>query len=549
MGIETEYALVGLAPDGSRLPRGKLASGLLFLAQRELCNLAAGGMDKGIFLANGARFYIDVGSHPEFCTPECTDPSDVVRYVSAGDRILERLAAQIERKNAGLEKLMLFRNNVDYSGSRTTWACHESYHMRPALHTLPDEWLIPHLVSRVVYAGGGGFDSRSAGLEFVLSPRAPHMMRETTECSTGDRGILHSKDESLAERGSRRLHLLCGDSLCSHTASWLKLGTTALVVRLVEAGVRPGLKYPLKNALGALRTFSRDPTCRATVRLENGDDVSAVDIQRRILRVVERRLDIMPGWAPAVVAAWRDVLDCLESDPARLDATLDWRIKLALYAAHSEQRGIASGRWGLLSNIVRYLHSRYVALDNLEEPFPETLLDRRGPLASQVRGMLREMSRHEVDLEQLEVFLDLRDQLFEIDSRFAQIGPDGIFNALDRSGVLDHAVAGMGDIDEATQTPPSRGRARARGEAIREASRSGPCEVFCNWNCLMDFEKSRILDLSNPFEEHPSWRPFHTDGRGDPRISRVPSIEVEVSEPAIDVAATLRRIMVGEPWR
>ena len=549
MGIETEYALVGLAPDGRPLSRGKLASRLLFLAQGELCNLAAGGTDKGLFLANGARFYIDVGSHPEFCTPECMDPREVVRYVSAGDRILEMLATQMERKNPGLEKLMLFRNNVDYSGSRNTWACHESYHMRPGPRTLADEWLIPHLVSRIIYAGGGGFDSCSPGLEFVLSPRAPHMVRETTECSTGDRGILHSKDEPLAAHGSRRLHLLCGDSLCSHTASWLKLGTTALVVRLVEAGIRPGLDYPLRHVLGALRTFSGDLTCRTTVRLENGEGVTAVEIQRRILRVVEQRLDIMPEWAPAVVAAWRHVLGRLENDPKGLDATLDWRIKHALYVAHSKQRGIARGRWGMLSNIARYLHSRYVELDEPAAPFRETVLDRRGELASQVRGVLREMSRYEVDLEQLEAFLDLRDQLFEIDSRFAQIGPDGIFNALDRAGVLDHAVAGMGDIDRATQKPPFRGRARARGDAILEASRSRPSEVFCAWDCIKDFAKSKVLDLSDPFEEHPSWRPSGNDGRGDQRLSRVPLIQAEASETAFNVAATIRRLMEGERWR
>jgi proteasome accessory factor A len=544
MGVETEYALVGLGPDGRQLPRGKLASQLLFLAQHKLCSLSAGGMEKGLFLANGGRFYIDVGSHPEFCTPECTDPRDVVRYVSAGDRILEQLAAHLERKNPELEKLMLFRNNVDYSGSKTTWACHESYHMRPGLRTIADEWLIPHLVSRVIYAGGGGFDSRSPGLEFVLSPRAPHMRRETTQCSTGDRGILHDKNEPLAQQGSRRLHLLCGDSLCSHRASWLKLGTTALVVRLIEAGVRPGLNLPLRHALGALRTFSSDKTCRKTVRLENNEEVTAVDIQRRILRSVEKRLFLMPEWAPAVVAAWHEVLDRLEDDPAGLDAILDWRIKHALYAAHSRQRGIALGRWGVLSSIVRYLHSRFAELGEVAAPFRETVLDPHGPLAGELRSMLLEMRRRKVDLDEVEAFLDLRDQLFEIDSRFAQIGPDGIFNALDRAGVLDHAVDGVVDIDTATEQPPPQGRARARGEAIREASRSGPHEVFCSWDRLVDCEKNELLDLSDPFEENPSWRPFRPEGRSEPRQPRRRPPDLDLT-----AAPTLRRIIEGRRWR
>jgi proteasome accessory factor A len=544
MGIETEYALVGLDRDGGRLPRGKLASQLLFLAQRELCNLPAGGMEKGLFLANGARFYIDVGSHPEFCTPECTDPRDVVRYVSAGDRILEGLAARMERKNPSLEKLMLFRNNVDYSGSKTTWACHESYHMRPGLRTIADDWLIPHLVSRIIYAGGGGFNSRSPGLEFVLSPRAPHMVREKTGCTTGDRGLLHDKDEPLAEQGSRRLHLLSGDSLCSHTASWLKLATTALVVRLVEAGVRPGLNYPLRHALGALRIFSGDSTCRATARLENDEEVTAIDIQRRILRSVEKRLFLMPEWAPAVVAAWREVLDRLEDDPAGLDTTLDWRIKYAMYLEHGRQRGIASDRWGVLSCIVRYLYSRFAELDEAEGPFRETVLDPNGLLARELRTMLLHMRRRKVELDEVEAFLDLRDQLFEIDSRYAQIGPDGIFNALDRAGVLDHAVDGVVDIDTAAEKPPLRGRARARGEAIREATRSGPREVVCTWDRLIDLHKSEFLDLSDPFEEHPLWRPFQPEGSPEPRSTRRRPPELDLT-----AAPTLRRIIEGRRWR
>ena len=120
--------------------------------------------------------------------------------------------------------------------------------------------------------------SLSPGVEFILSPRVPHMVREVSNDSTGNRGIFHTKDESLCGKGYHRLHLLCGESLCSETATWLKVGTTALVVALIEAGLRPGDAVALQSPLEAMRSFASDTVCKAIVESASGKDLTAIMI-------------------------------------------------------------------------------------------------------------------------------------------------------------------------------------------------------------------------------------------------------------------------------
>src|SRR5437762_13076927 len=121
---------------------------------------------------------------------------------------------------------------------------------------------MPHLVSRVVYTGAGGFNNLSKGIEFTLSPRVAHLNRGVSGESTHHRGIFHTKGETLAGHDYQRLHLLCGESVCSETAAWLKLGTTALIVAMVDAGLSPGDAVQPRSPLDAIRTFARDPTCK-----------------------------------------------------------------------------------------------------------------------------------------------------------------------------------------------------------------------------------------------------------------------------------------------
>jgi proteasome accessory factor A len=272
-------------------------------------------------------------------TPECDDPRDLVRYILAGERML---ASAVEQ--AGKEKNiepMLFKCNVDYSGTRATWGCHESHLHRMATMELSRQ-IMPHLVSRVIYTGAGGFNSFAPGVEFTLSPRAPHMTAVVSENSTSYRGIFHTKDESLSREGYHRLHLLCGESLCSEKAMFLKAGTTALIVAMAEAGLHPGAGVEIESPLDALRAFSTDAGCARTVMAMDGKFLTALEIQCHYLDLAEKHASdpFMPAWAEDVCHEWRSALNHLLDDPAAMDTTLDWAIKLSLYKNHARARGV-----------------------------------------------------------------------------------------------------------------------------------------------------------------------------------------------------------------
>ena len=234
-GVETEYGLSIIPVAG--------ATGDTDRATREFVELARkyphlpGHRSSGIFLGNGGRFYIDCGAHPEMATPECANPWDACRYVLAGEQMLQSIAEEFTRRDRRTAQTLLSKGNVDY-GTHATWGCHESYMHHGVDQNTLSRHVIPHLVSRVVVCGAGGFDSHSPGLDFLISPRVAHLQTVVSGESTSARGIFHTRDEPLCGKGFRRMHVLCGESLCGEAGTWLKVGTTALVVALIEAGDR-----------------------------------------------------------------------------------------------------------------------------------------------------------------------------------------------------------------------------------------------------------------------------------------------------------------------
>ena len=330
-GLETEYAFALLDRQGQRIAQPQATEWLLAAARQQLIHLPdlqSGGM----FLTNGARFYIDCGHHPEFAGPELANPWDAARYVKAGEKILEDLAADIARNQSAVAQACFFRQNVDYSGTGSTWGSHESY-LHRADPSLFRQHLIPHLVSRLIYTGAGGFDANYPGIRFLLSPRVPHLAAEVSEQSTSLRGVLHTKNESLSSAGYNRLHLLCSESLFSEWAIFLRVGVTALVVAMIEAGLRPGDQVKLSAPLEAMRVFAGDPQCQQTVTTARGESLTAVAIQRRYLSLAEAHLhdSFMPTWAGEVCREWRQVLDLLESgSPEAVATRLDWAMRFSI---------------------------------------------------------------------------------------------------------------------------------------------------------------------------------------------------------------------------
>ena len=514
-GIETEYALTATQRNGQPVDRSATLDRLLKLTGKACCHLPDRG--NGMFLANGGRLYGDRGSHPEYCTPECANPWDVVRHTLAGENILADIAALA--RTPTVHEVMLFKCNVDYHNREATWACHESY-LHKADRSLLARRIIPHLVSRIIYTGAGGFNPMSAGLEFMLSPRVAHLEADVSPASTGHRGIVHTKDEPLSMRGYHRFHILCGESLCSHIASWLKVGATALVVAMIEAGVTVGDDVAPASPLDAMRTFAGDPLCRAVVRGKDGRGLTAGMIQRHYLTLAEDHLcePYMPPWAPEVCKQWRAMLDRLRDGPGAVSTTLDWAIKLALFRSAVDRDPLIT--WESLpywAGVTRLLESRSGTLTARKRIMAAVTA---GGAASEATGGAVDeaktyLSQRGISPSELEAFLDLKARLCEIDVRFGQLGGDGIFAAMDRSKVLSHSVDGIDRIARAMKHPPSDTRAHVRGACVRRLT--GKTDRYvCDWSRIVDRQENRQLDLSDPFTTSEIWRDAPcTEGRED----------------------------------
>jgi proteasome accessory factor A len=501
-GIETEYAVAGFLRGAPSDPGAVLNR--LFTAARSRLPHLPDSNSAGVYLANGSRFYIDCGGHPEVATPECATPWEAVRYVQAGEALLQKLAGWAEEDVPGYQ-ILFFRSNVDYAQAGATWGCHESY-MHACQPAALARQIIPHLVSRIIYTGAGGFDNTSAGLRFVLSTRARHLTKVASTSSTSDRGIFHQKEEALC-RGYQRLHVLCGESLCSETAAWLKTGVTALVVAMAEAGIGPGEAVQLQSPLSALHQIAGDPKCKAAVRLLKGGQRTALQIQRHYLEQAEAHLDreFMPPWAGEVCRQWRAILDQLENAPASAATTLDWAIKLALYSDRARRHAIAWESLPHWTSVLTHLRSALQTTGFAGRTVgADFLLSTQSPVIEDVARLTPFLREHCLKWQAMKQVLSLRAELFEADMRFGQLGPGGIFTSLDGAGVLAHRVEGVGDIEQAVAEPPATGRARLRGRWIRRLSGTKGAHE-CDWESVWDDGQRRMLDLGNPLETEERW--------------------------------------------
>jgi hypothetical protein len=504
-GLETEYAVTALDNNGAVIAPGELSRELLRAAATQLASLP-GATEHGFFLSNGSRFYVDVGDHPELAGPECLNPWDAVRYLRAGDRLVRYLAERVCQHRVGIATARIFAGNVDYSGSGSTWGAHESYAHRVNPDVLR-RGLLPHLVSRVIYCGAGGFNPLAHGLEFTLSPRAHHLGQIVSDESTHDRGILHTRRQPLCGHGYHRQHLLCGESLRSDLATWLKVGTTALVVAMVESGEQAFEGLRPTRPVEALHAFARDVTLRTSVATAAGERLSAIDIQRRYVDHAKRRLGapFMPAWAEAVCTMWTEILDRLESGPHAVSRSLDWAIKLGVYRDRVARRGFTWESLPSWSHVVGTLKRACVATGEVLTPLSHAVVrSSRGLLLTAADGLAPLMREQALDWDQLDGFLALRHELLEADTRWAELGPDGIFHQLDAAGVLDHEVDGVDSVESAMTLPPAEGRARIRGMVITRVS-GEPNRFACDWDHVLDLQTRCRLDLSDPFVTNERW--------------------------------------------
>ncbi|KHL11152.1 proteasome accessory factor A [Mumia flava] len=436
-GIENEYGVTCTFRGQRRLSPDEVAR---YLFRR----VVSWGRSSNVFLRNGARLYLDVGSHPEYATPECDDVVELVTHDKAGERVLEGLlvdAQQRLREDGILGDIYLFKNNTDSAGN--SYGCHENYLVsRDGEFNRIADVLIPFLVSRQIICGAGKVQHTPRGAMFSVSQRAEHIWEGVSSATTRSRPIINTRDEPHADAERyRRLHVIVGDSNMSETTALLKVASTHLVLQMIETGVAMR-DMTLDNPIRAIREISHDMTGRRKVALANGRELSALEIQSEYLTKARGFVDRHAPDDPTSQRAlelWERTLKAVESEDLSLvEREIDWVIKYTLL-------------------------ERYRAKHNLTWSHP--------------RIAQMDLAYHDIHRER------------------------GLYYLLERQG----AVARVTDdpsIFEAKATPPQTTRARLRGEFIKKAQERRR-DFTVDWVHLkLNDQAQRTVLCKDPFRSH-----------------------------------------------
>jgi Pup amidohydrolase len=298
-----------------------------------------------VILPNGARYYVD-HAHPEYSTPECASPRQLVVHDKAGERVLERSLTELHHVLPPGQRIAIYKNNSDGKGN--SYGTHENFLVdRGTPFGIIVRDLTPFLVSRQIYTGAGKlggeapWDDRDRH-RYQLSQRADFFEAEVGLETTLKRPIINTRDEPHADPDKyRRLHVIVGDANMSEVATYLKLGTTSIVLKMIEDEYLPDLT--MANPVASLHEVSRDLSCTARLHLADGRRLRAVEIQweylERARKYVEQEDDTPDN--RDVLQRWESVLSALESDPLSLQRELDWVAKYRLLESYRERDGLA----------------------------------------------------------------------------------------------------------------------------------------------------------------------------------------------------------------
>jgi proteasome accessory factor A len=402
-GLENEYGVTCTFRGQRRLSPDEVAR---YLFRR----VVSWGRSSNVFLRNGARLYLDVGSHPEYATPECDNVVDLVAHDKAGERILEGLLVDADRRlrEEGIAgDIYLFKNNTDSAGN--SYGCHENYLVgRHGEFGRLADILIPFLVTRQIICGAGKVLQTPRGAVYCVSQRAEHIWEGVSSATTRSRPIINTRDEPHADAERfRRLHVIVGDSNMSETTMLLKVGSTDLVLRMVEAGIVLR-DMTLDNPIRAIREVSHDMTGRSRVRLANGREMSALEIQWEYLNRA------------------KDFTEKNGIDPVSLRVLEMW------------ERALTAIEDGNLDKIAREID--WVTKYQLIE---------------------RYRARHDLPLS--------APRVAQLDLAYHDVHRGrGLYYLLQKNGAVDRVTTDL-KIFEAKSVPPQTTRAKLRGEFIRRA--------------------------------------------------------------------------------
>ena len=432
-GIENEYGVTCTLRGQRRLSPDEVAR---YLFRR----VVSWGRSSNVFLENGARLYLDVGSHPEYATPECDNLLELVAHDKAGERVLESLVTSAEERLAeeGIRgEIFLFKNNTDSAGN--SYGCHENFLVsRHGDFQRMVDTLIPFFVTRQIFAGAGTLLQTARGPMFSMAQRSEHIWEGVSSATTRSRPIINTRDEPHADAERyRRLHVIAGDSNMSEYATYAKVGTAAAILQMIEDDV-VFRDVTIENPIRAIREISHDTTCRRKIRLQNGRELSALDIQWEYLERALRyaRSPGFPAPVQKAVEMWEHLLTGLEKDPLSLDREVDWVIKYHLIERSRE-------KWDL-------------------------------PLAHPKLALI-DLSYHDVNRGR------------------------GLYYIMERRGYVDRAVTDAA-IASAMMVPPQTTRARLRGEFIK-AAKAKKRDFTVDWVHLkLNDQAQRTVLCKDPFK-------------------------------------------------
>ncbi|PKQ26046.1 MAG: Pup--protein ligase [Actinobacteria bacterium HGW-Actinobacteria-4] len=433
-GLETEFGLHLDAP-GSRSVTPEEVAGHLFHS------VVQWGRSSNVFLPNASRLYIDVGAHPEYATAECDNLTDLIASDKAGERIVHDLIAGAERRlaAAGIDgTIYLYKNNTDSAGN--SYGCHENYLVRRrADFKAFASTLLPFFVTRQIVTGAGCITRTPGGAHYSFSPRADHMWEGMSSATTRSRPMINTRDEPHANAELyRRMHVIVGDSTMAEPTALLKMGSTDLLLRLMEARVwLPELT--LAREMQAIRDVAHDVSGKATVELADGRFLTATEVQQEYLDAVRAHLGGVieqTAEVDTILDLWQRGIDAVRrQDFSLIDTEIDWAIKHRLVSRYQER--LACG------------------LDDA--------------------------------------------RLARLEMAFHDVSPDrGVFYALQAQG-LAKTVVTTEQVEQAVTTAPQSTRARLRGQFVTAALEAGR-DFTVDWVHLkITGPESRVVLLKDPF--------------------------------------------------
>lgn len=433
MGVETEFGITAVR-DGSAVLGPEEVARYLFRP------IVAKYSSSNIFTSAAARLYLDVGSHPEYATAECDSLTQLLNHDKAGERLYHDLALEAEQALANDNiggTVYLFKNNVDSQGN--SYGAHENYLIsREMVLKSFGKQLLPFMITRQLICGAGLIQKD----QFVLSQRADQVWEGVSSATTRTRPIINTRDEPHGDSHRfRRMHVIAGDSNMAEPTFALKVGSTLLVIEMLEAGFELA-DFELDNAILHIRDIAADATGQTELVLSSGGTVTALEVQKSILSSAKKWLEVRPeGGTPyeemaRVVDLWERTLHAIETqDFSGVDQEIDWVIKRSLLNKYRDKLGVG-----------------------YDDP-----------------------------------------KLRQIDLMYHDIHPDrSLFYLLQRKGLVKRWTTDEA-IDHAKTNPPESTRAALRGKFL-EAARELGAPVSVDWvHMKVDRPEPQTVELLDPF--------------------------------------------------